>query len=166
MTRFFYPLTISFLDFPCNESWATLCFFAGCEHACKGCHSPQLQMFDAPTSIQFDKDLFEFELARLHTKNLVLTGGDPLYCLNIPTTKWILETYGSCINICIYTGYNINYVREQKIEKFKFVKCGTFEQDLFLGSTKTDQFMQFSSSNQILYNSSYFQISENGRYYF
>lgn len=158
-------ITETFLEYPDNSSIAVIFYCGGCDRDCPGCHNTELQNFIKFDSEQVIKELVEY-CKRLNTNKIVLCGGDPLYCKNIPLTKDILNSLGSNYDICIYTGASIDEVKAIDIHGFKFVKCGMFLANMFVGATKTDEYMRFATTNQQLYDSNFNLLSKDGIYYF
>lgn len=161
---------VSFLDYPDNESLAVVVFVLGCGHGCISCHNSYLQDFN-----YFDKSVIELTLIEFkeklkifatknNTNKIVLSGGDPLHPNNINFIKKFLTS--TDYDVCIYTGYSIDYVKKLNISNFKFLKCGRYILSLEQLSVKNDEYLQFSSTNQKLYNNNFELISEYGRYYF
>jgi organic radical activating enzyme len=93
-----------------------------------------------------------------------MSGGDPLAPCNIEFTKEFLSK--TSLDVCIYTGHSIEYVKKHNVKGFKFVKCGKFEYENLRESYKTDELIQFASPNQCLYDGEYNLLSENGIYKF
>jgi organic radical activating enzyme len=164
----------TWLDYPDNESLAIIVFMVGCDNRCVNCQSP----FMADESkLDLDKkwldskeDSFEsitnkikIILNRYQTNKLVLSGGDPLFKGNIEFTKKLCKYLSlEGIDICIYTGHSIDYVKRNKVKDFKFVKCGKYTPSLKQESFKSDEIMQLASSNQNFYDSEYNIISDKG----
>lgn len=159
----------TFLDYPSNIDNAILIMFVGCEHNCPYCQNKELQdpHFNNNTRIlkfnEFKKELGAFSL-RNRTNKIVLSGGDPLYHSNIRDIKEILDMQG--YEITIYTGYGINYVKENKIDNFTFIKTGKYDEELKQEVIKTDKFIKFASTNQELYDKNFNLLSKDGIYYF
>lgn len=160
----------SFIDYPDNSSLCICVVMMGCNHHCKGCQNP---LFQNPnyefgtrtiTVNQLSNELKE-QCRRNDTNKIVLSGGDCLSPYNIDFTKELLKQLDG-YDICLYTGYDIEYVKENGVKGFKFVKCGTFQLDQKRESLKDDDKIIFASPNQMLYNSEYNLISKDGIYYF
>ena len=160
-----YPFSTSWIDYPDNESLAVVIYFTGCEHNCKDCHNPELQ---TPIINNIDNVIYKInqELSRQHTNKLVLSGGDCLFDINILLVKNILLGIDKSVEVCIYTGYDIECVKDQNMSGFKYVKCGKFDYKLKQSSIKNDKYITFGSTNQKLYDQNYNLISIDGVYYF
>ena len=143
----------------------------GCGHNCPGCQNPLFQNpnYEQGTRIVTVEELVDelkTRCKRERTNKIVLSGGDVLFNTNIDFTREILNQLKNDYDICIYTGYNIDYVEKNNISGYKFIKCGVFDKTKFIKPDKTDEFIQFASTNQKLYNDKNILISENGRYNF
>lgn len=169
MTRILQPIQTTWLDYPDNESLAIIVCMMGCDNGCFMCQNPDFQNANYSNSTKeytvdgFMKEI-EYLCKRNFTDKIVLSGGDPLSPCNIDFTKEFLSK--TSLDVCIYTGHSIEYVKEHFIKGFKFIKCGKFEYNNLRDSFKTDELIQFASPNQCLYNSEYELISENGIYKF
>ena len=154
----------TFLEYPDNSSIAAIVYFCGCDRNCSGCHNTDLQDYKSLSSSLIE-DIKNY-CKRLKTNKIVLCGGDPLYFKNLDNTKKILKELSSDYNICIYTGASIDEVKKLNLKGFKFIKCGMFDYNKFIGSEKTDKYLKFATSNQELYDSNLNLISKDGFYYF
>lgn len=164
----FFP---TFLDYPDPDSVAVLVYFIGCEHKCIDCHNESFKVVNHGNEniVFYDLDTFvrdiKKECRRSLTNKVVLSGGDCLAPANIEFTKAFLK-YRHDLCITIYTGYPIEYVIENNVKGFSFIKTDTFNKDLLQDSTKTDFYIQLSSKNQNIYDSYFKLLSKNGRYTF
>lgn len=155
----------TFLEYPDNESLAVILYMRGCSGNCIGCHNYELKEYKKlPDNII--SNLIE-SCERNKTNKIIICGGDPLFFMNLELTNKIINELHNNYDICIYTGYHVKFVKNSKLEKgFKFIKCGPFIQDLYIGSDKTDDYIQFATSNQNLYDNNFNLLSKDGRYYF
>lgn len=170
---YLYPFQESWVDYPDNESLALSIYFLGCEHNCVGCSNPELQdkLYNHPhvhieSTIKHIIDKIYSDANRSCTNKLVFIGGDPFFSLNIDNTKNILKKLQFDFDMCVYTGYSVEYAQNYNVSGFKFLKTGVYKQDLSQISEKTDEYMQFASKNQKLYDSNFQLLSNDGRYYF
>ena len=157
--------TTTFIDYPCNDDWAVILYCSGCSHKCNECHNTQLQDFNLGKKYTVD-ELYKLinKLTTVNkTKKIVFSGGDPLYPTNIDILKEFLDLYGNEFEITIYTGYNIDYVKEKDIKNFNYIKCGIFDKNQKQISGNFETFFQLASKNQNFYNNRYEQISNDGR---
>ena len=107
-------------------------------------------------------DLLKYLLSP-HTNKLVFLGGDPLYSVNnLDITTFLVNNLKEKFDICIFTGYDIEYVKKLNIEGVKFWKCGKFDITNLRESKKTDTEYILASPNQDFYDGKYNKLSENG----
>ncbi len=59
-----------------GPGFRTAIYFAGCRHACPGCHNPQSWDFNAGTEMTLEEIMYVVEEEDF---DVTLTGGDPLY---------------------------------------------------------------------------------------
>lgn len=159
-------LQTTWLDYPDNVSIAVIFYTYGCIHKCENCQNPSLQTPVTAYPEGIIDEILEY-CKRNNTNKLVLSGGD---CLlkgaNLDLTNSIIDQYKDQLDICIYTGYDIDYVKANVHPGFKFVKCGKYDENLKVEPKKNDNYVQLASTNQKLYDTNYKLLSSNGRYYF
>ena len=159
----------TFLDYPSPDDIAVILFMSGCNHKCPGCQNLALQTL---VSIYVQQDIDKIishtqELCnRNETNKIVLSGGDPLFIANRDLTKQICEKLGTNNDICIYTGYSIEEIKNMNITGFKYIKSGKFDCNNIQKAEKTDEYIQFVNPTQNLFDSNYNQLSINGRFNF
>lgn len=168
MTRILYPITSTFLDYPSPIDNALVVVMMGCNNNCVNCQNPKFKNHECEegkevTVEELINDLVLFS-ERNRTNKIVLSGGDPLSDKNIDFTKLLLNNMKE-YDFCIYTGHNIEYVKENNIDA-QFIKCGNYIPTCKQESKKTNDYMMFASSNQQLYNREYCLLSKNGVYLF
>lgn len=80
----------------------TSIYFAGCRHACEGCHNPQTWDFRAGRDMSIDEVL---QVIDYNDFNVTFTGGDPLYSAQalVPLAQRIRQQLHK--NIWCYTGF-------------------------------------------------------------
>lgn len=161
-----YTISRTFLDFPSDDGDAVIVFLHGCSHGCKGCHSPSLQEYVEVCSLHLLlDDIIDMSNRFEKTRNVVFSGGDPLY--NIHTIKQVEylcnELHERGYKICIYTGHDIEYVKNYFTGKFDFVKCGCYIEEERQQSGKDDEGMTLASKNQNFYDNKFKKISKDGR---
>lgn len=169
--RFIYPFTPTWIDYPDNESIAISVYMMGCNHRCYDCSNPDFidENYSFGTK-DFTIHKVYRELDKLCLRNktnkIVFLGGDPIYRDNLEFIRNFLKDYSNVFEVCIYTGYSIDFIKDSNLKGFRFIKCGCFERDNKIVSEKTDEYLQFASTNQKLYDMNYNLLSDNGRYYF
>ena len=167
----FYPFSITFVDFPNPEKHALLVYFMGCSHKCLNCQNPQFKDYNYRISTKILKlrpflNEIDTLLLKNKTNKIVFSGGDPLHPNNLTFVTNYLLIKQSTIGVCIYTGYDIEYVKQNNVKGFEYIKCGKYDWFNNRFSEKTDEYIKFSSTNQKLYDSDYNLISSQGIYYF
>lgn len=164
----------TFLDYPDDCSIATIVYFSGCAHGCPMCHNKDFQNADN-TGFTINQYILQTMLVDaqlqlgvdIHKKpKLVFSGGDPLYASNITGVRDFLKEYGTGYDICIYTGYDIDYVKTSNLTNFKFIKCGKYDETKKCKAEKTNEYLQLASMNQDFYNERYEKVSINGKFLF
>lgn len=163
MTKYSFNLEETWLEYPSTTDNAVAIIFNGCSHNCTNCHSVGLQVFKPykETSEELIERVVNMT-TDCNTKNIVLLGGDPLFGENILYTKILLNTLGKTHNICIYTGYEISYVKKHNVVGFTFCKCGKYIEELKQIPKKTDDEFVLASTNQEFFDANYNKISEHG----
>jgi organic radical activating enzyme len=165
------PISYTFLDYSDNYSHAVILYFMGCDNDCIDCHNKQFlnPNNDVDTKI-FNlseiTNLIEKYCSKINTNKIVFSGGDPICGYNINSMKILLDHIYNEYDVMIYTGKSKQYVIDNNIKNFKFIKCGKYIPTLKQLSEKTDSYIQFSSTNQELYDENLNLISKNGVYYF
>jgi organic radical activating enzyme len=163
-----YPFECTWIDYPDNENLAIIIYFMGCEQSCLNCHNTEFKNPKHNKNTRYlDFKSFteeiEYHSTLYQTNKIVFTGGDPLSSYNMEFVKGYLKVapvYNK--HICIYTSYDISYVRSNNVSGFKFIKCGKYIEELKQKSYKTDELFQLASSNQNIYNSNLELISKLG----
>ena len=108
-------LNILDCDIADGEGIRVALFVSGCSHHCKGCHNPE--SWNPENGKEFTTEIKEklFKLIdRPYIDGLTLTGGDPLFCNNIPEIRLLcLEFKRRFPNktIWLYTGYELDQIK-------------------------------------------------------
>lgn len=163
MEKYGLVLEETWLDYPSRDGNAVIVYMTGCEHCCPGCHSPILQEirpYDEDKETMLSR--IERYAHRADTNKLVFLGGDPLHVSNLELIKYFVESLKDKFDICIFTGYDIDYVKKQNIKGVKFWKCGYYDQEHSRESKKTDTEYVLASPNQNFYDENYNQLSNDG----
>lgn len=88
----------------------TSIYFAGCRHACPGCHNPTSWSFDAGKEVSIDEIINH---VKENGFNITLTGGDPLYQID-EVIKLCIAIRKLGLNIWCYTGFTYEEVLSDK----------------------------------------------------
>lgn len=84
-----------------GPGFRTSIYFAGCSHACLGCHNPQSWDFSAGNTMGIEEIM---EIIREEEFNVTFSGGDPLYHPEfVSELSEMIEKEG--YNIWLYTGF-------------------------------------------------------------
>lgn len=144
------------------EGVAATIFFSGCDHHCKGCHSPQTWDYTYGTEATDGIiNMIRSEIIkRPFVKTIVLSGGDP-FCSATEVLDFLDKLNLPNYTIWAYTGYRMLDLFMSVDDKCKLLdKCdylvdGPFEID------KRDITLKFrGSSNQHIY----YHDHEHGRW--
>jgi len=166
MSRLCVPFKTSFLDYPTNDHCISI-YFTGCGFNCKGCQNKSLQdpSYDVWAQDMTAKDILDklgSEYKRHRTKKVCLLGGDPLYKTNIDVTKQLLYI-NKIFEFCLYTGYDLEFIKENNIKGFTYLKTGQYFDQYSQLSEKNDKYYQLSSTNQKIYDKDFTLLSKNGK---
>lgn len=159
----------TFLDYPSPDDIAVVVIMSGCSHGCIGCQNPLLQKIHEKINDKLIEDIIEeikIRCKRNDTNKIVLSGGDCLHECNRNLTASICSILGPTHDICIYTGYLYEEVKNMQIKGYKYIKCGKFDKDNMQISEKTDDYIQFVNKTQNLFDEAGNQLSVDGRFYF
>lgn len=174
----------SFQDFPSQDGSSIVVYFVGCEHACIGCHNPELQCAWSFPESNYSENGISTEVyydplrllkvikgwsQKYRTSKVVLSGGDPLHPFNRAGVASLLGDNAMLnynLEFCLYTGYDAASVQRMNIKDFKYLKCGKYDETLAQTPEKTDEYFKLSSSNQELYDSNFNLLSTEGVFYF
>lgn len=87
----------------------TSIYFAGCAHACPGCHNPESWPMDAGVEMTLDEVMKVVEYNRF---NVTFSGGDPMYQAEaiLPLARAIK---GLGLTIWCYTGFHYEDIRDK-----------------------------------------------------
>jgi len=157
---------VSSLDFPTHDSWCINVYYVGCDFRCPDCQNRNLQSFDYTGDDILDLDVGEliqmllYESSRnFNEKNICLLGGDPLALKNREFTNELLKI-NDYFNICVYTGYEFEYVKD--IDNYDYLITGQYDLNQKQISEKTEKFFSLGSKNQKVFNKNKKCISKNG----
>lgn len=162
-------ISLGFVDYPDPKEWSLNLFIYGCDHFCHNCSNPELWNMGPGILTSPRASLIRIcEVSKKNRTNKVcLLGGDPLYFKNREfTSELLLLLESNHFDVCLFTGYPVEFVKRLKISGFKFLKTGKYEYELRCISEKTDKYFQLASTNQELYDSEFNLLSVKGRYYF
>lgn len=139
-----------------GPGFRTSIYFAGCRHACPGCHNPQSWDFTAGTEMSIDDIM---KIVEEEEFDVTLSGGDPLYH---PTetkalTKRIKE---KGFNVWVYTGFTLEEILSDSVLKDALRYTDTIVEGRYKESLRNLDLRFRGSSNQRIINLSDMQIGE------
>lgn len=89
-----------------GPGFRTAIYFAGCRHACPGCHNPQSWDFDAGTEMSLEEIM---EIVEEEDFDVTLSGGDPMYNPEgIAALAQSIQASGH--KVWLYTGFTIEEI--------------------------------------------------------
>lgn len=86
----------------------TSIYFAGCHHACPGCHNPQSWDMHGGTPMTVDSIV---EIVRDNDFNVTFSGGDPMYQPLDTLAELARRIHSLGYDIWCYTGFTIEQLR-------------------------------------------------------
>ena len=114
-----------------GPGFRTSIYFAGCAHACPGCHNPQTWSFDAGTEMTLAQVL---ERVDANDQDVTLSGGDPMYRIPeiLPLCRALRQRGRT---IWVYTGFTFDQLltldgADQLLPLIEVVVDGPFVQTL------------------------------------
>lgn len=93
-----------------GPGFRTSIYFAGCRHACPGCHNPQSWDFEAGKEMTIDEVM---EIVRDEDFDVTLTGGDPMYQPEI-VAELARRIKAEGHTTWVYTGFTIEQIFESE----------------------------------------------------
>lgn len=171
IARVVYPFVETWLDYPDPFSNAVEVLFAGCSHGCLECHNLDLRNYDFADSREVFLDRFMIDLfdmcERCRTDKVVFSGGDPLFHKNIRFVKEFLLSAKIVVDVAVYTGYDIGFVKSNDVLGFTYIKTGKYCYEDRQIPAKTDKFFRLASKNQKIFNKSLVEVTDgSGVFYF
>lgn len=119
-------------------------YFAGCSHRCKGCHNPESWGFDGGEYIT-PQQLFNKIKDFASTKNITLSGGDPIQQPKQELIELLKLLKEDNFNIWVYTGYAFEELDKEILSYIDVLVDGKFIEEL-----KSDSCIYRGSTNQRL----------------
>ena len=120
----------------------TVLFMQGCDLHCKGCQNKSTWELNNGKEISVD-DLFKELKKNIFNKKITISGGEPL--VQKDELKLLIDKLSDDgFDIALYTGHVKSDVPEEIIKKVKYLKTGSFVEEL---KTTVKPFV--GSSNQI-----------------
>ena len=128
--------------------YRTVLFLQGCDLQCIGCQNKST--WDLTKGIKKDVKVLAQELReKCFNKELTISGGEPL--MQTSALRELLEELKD-LDLCLYTGHELNEVPQSILTYLKYIKVGRFVQELrtttkpFVGSSN-QRFMEVSHND-------------------
>ena len=131
-----------------GPGFRTSIYFAGCRHACPGCHNPQSWDFDGGTEMDLDDIM---EIVRDEDFDVTLSGGDPLYQPEVvgELARRIRETGHT---VWVYTGFTWEQIQESPRLRNALNDVEAIVEGPFIETLRdTDLRFRGSSNQRIIY---------------
>ena len=100
----------------------TVLYVQGCDQACPGCQNTKTWGRDGGTEVLIDDLVIELR-NKVTNKKLTISGGEPL--LQAVEVLLLLECL-SDYNLALYTGYELEDVPKEILEKLDYIKVGKY----------------------------------------
>lgn len=92
----------------------------GCNRACTGCISPELQLYDRSKEVTVNDIMLMIQQIKAPIDGFIISGGEPF--LKPKALNALVQSLVSiCDDILIFTGYKIEELREQKDESINSI---------------------------------------------
>lgn len=134
------------IDSSCDDGPGvrSVLFLQGCRKNCKGCHNHQIQEHGKGTMMNIDK-LIDFIDRKCCNKRITISGGEPLEQLD-SLLVLVDKLKNKGYEVCVYTGWELNFVPEILLKMIDFIKTGGFVSDL-----RNANIQYVGSSNQHMF---------------
>ena len=120
----------------------TVLFMQGCDIRCKGCQNKTTWDINKGKEVSIDELVDELK-TKVFNRKITISGGEPLMQKE-ELIKLVNKLYAEGFDIALYTGHSRKDVPEELIRKIRYLKTGSFIQEL---KTTTKPFV--GSSNQV-----------------
>jgi anaerobic ribonucleoside-triphosphate reductase activating protein len=135
----------------------TVIFFAGCSHACPGCHNLELQNYNTKLASYYTVEDIVSHLADNieYIDGITLSGGDPLF--QIKEVKHLVDALKKHpllkrIPILLYTGYQFEDIPKGFTQKVDVIIDGKYDKDLppvkWAGSSNQQRWVRYAGTNR------------------
>lgn len=128
-----------------GPGFRTSIYFAGCNHACPGCHNPESWNFNGGVEMSADEILKVIEEEDF---DVTLSGGDPL--MHPEKINYLCREIKSRLNknIWLFTGYTISQIRLSPSLRKGIEFVDTLVEGRFIQSLRDPDLSFRGSSNQ------------------
>ncbi len=127
-----------------GPGFRTSVYFAGCRHACPGCHNPQSWDFAAGTPMSIEEILAVVDEEEF---DVTLSGGDPLYHPEFvkELTRRIVEMG---YKVWLYTGFTYEEIKKNTILIDALTYVDTIVDGPYIAALRDPDLLFRGSSNQ------------------
>lgn len=127
-----------------GPGFRTSVYFAGCRHACPGCHNPQSWDFAAGTPMSIEEILAVVDEEEF---DVTLSGGDPLYHPEFvkELTRRIVERG---YKVWLYTGFTYEEIKKNTILIDALTYVDTIVDGPYIAALRDPDLLFRGSSNQ------------------
>ena len=126
----------------------TSIYFAGCKHACRGCHNPESWDFNGGTPMAIEDILKE---VKYYNFNVTLSGGDPLY-QDLKLLSFLCKNIHSLgLNIWLYTGFTFEEIIENPKYHNVLTNIDAIVEGPFILERKSTETLFRGSDNQRIF---------------
>jgi len=117
----------------------TVLYVQGCDQACPGCQNTKTWKRDGGTEVLIDDLVIELR-EKVTNKKLTISGGEPL--LQADEVLSLLDSLSE-FNVALYTGYELENVPKEILEKLDYIKVGKYIEE-----SRSTTLSYVGSSNQ------------------
>ena len=127
-----------------GPGFRTAIYFAGCRHACPGCHNPQSWDFNGGTEMTLDELMAIIEEEDF---DVTLSGGDPLYHAE-EITELARQIQAVGHKVWLYTGFTIEEILSSPMLSKPLPYIDTVVEGPFIQALRDPDLRFRGSSNQ------------------
>ena len=135
-----------FVESSCDDGPGirSVLFLQGCSKNCAGCQNVQIKEHGKGRMIEVTELVKQIE-KNSYNKKITISGGEPLEQLE-SLLELVEILKNEKFNICVYTGWKLEFVPDSLIKNIDFLKTGEFIREL-----QNENLQYVGSSNQHMY---------------
>lgn len=127
-----------------GPGFRTSIYFAGCRHACPGCHNPQSWDFGGGGEMDLDEIM---DIIREEDFDVTLSGGDPLYHPEA-VRELSRRVVDAGHNVWLYTGFTIEEIEADPRLSYALEFIDTVVDGPYIEAVRDTDLLFRGSSNQ------------------
>lgn len=127
-----------------GPGFRTSIYFAGCRHACPGCHNPQSWDFSGGVEMDLDEIM---EIVREEDFDVTLSGGDPLYHPEA-VRELSRRVMDAGHKVWLYTGFTIEEIEADPRLSYALEFIDTVVDGPYIEALRDTDLLFRGSSNQ------------------